>query len=55
MIVAAVATSAAATSLQLLKCKHVSEACQDDPGVLEELNDKLRAKAYFSWLRHKGR
>eukprot|EP00439_Symbiodinium_sp_Y106_P012793 s1362_g1.t2 len=29
-----------------------AEVPEDDPGVLEELNDKLRAKAYFSWLRH---
>ncbi|CAE7904899.1 unnamed protein product, partial [Symbiodinium microadriaticum] len=29
-----------------------AEVPEDDPGILEELSDKLQAKAYFSWLRH---
>lgn len=29
-----------------------TEVPKDDPGILEELSDKLQAKAYFSWLRH---
>ncbi|CAE7805731.1 unnamed protein product [Symbiodinium sp. CCMP2456] len=29
-----------------------AEVPKEDPGILEELNDKLQAKAYFSWLRH---